>query len=241
MLAPFSFFTSVEVAPSKHESRKLFHLFPLNMYAYTNLWHLLCFRIKVIRGVHDSLFSRLWFLECSQSALVRRPRSVGFYMWALGGKVFCFHVLREPLRNWWKKENGGNIFYWKLLFVYIFVNTWDREGHPTYMIRVSVPSFVIRLVKMRLYGLIKACACMCACAGVFSKFLLWRQIRNPSYYKEDYTYLNMFARVCARVLAFFPSFSYEGKFVIQAIIWKMAARTQHVFFAYTPTSRNSFR
>ena len=179
MLAPFSFFTSVEVAPSKHESRKLFHLFPLNMYAYTNLWHLLCFRIKVIRGVHDSLFSRLWFLECSQSALVRRPRSVGFYMWALGGKVFCFHVLREPLRNWWKKENGGNIFYWKLLFVYIFVNTWDREGHPTYMIRVSIPSFVIRLVKMRLYGLIKACACMCACAGVFSKFLLWRQIRNP--------------------------------------------------------------
>ena len=92
-----------------------------------------------------------------------------------------------------KKENGGNIFYWKFLFVYIFVNTWDSEGHPTYMIRVSVPSFVIRLVKMRLYGLIKACACMCACAGVFSKFLLWRQIRNPSYYKEDYMYLNMFA------------------------------------------------
>ena len=79
------------------------------------------------------------------------------------------------------------------LHIYIFVNTWDREGHPTYMIRVSVPSFVIRLVKMRLYGLIKACACMCACAGVFSKFLLWRQIRNPSYYKEDYMYLNMFA------------------------------------------------
>ena len=92
------------------------------------------------------------------------------------------------------------------LHIYIFVNTWDREGHPTYMIRVSVPSFVIRLVKMRLYGLIKACACMCACAGVFSKFLLWRQIRNPSYYKEDYTYLNMFARVCARVLAFFSKF-----------------------------------
>ena len=66
MWKTFSIFTNFEVPPSKHESRKLFHLFRLNMYAYTNLWHLLCFRIKIIRGVHDSLFSRLWFLECSQ-------------------------------------------------------------------------------------------------------------------------------------------------------------------------------
>ena len=142
------------------------------------------------------------------------PPFCRFLYVSLGWKSFLLSCFEGTTSKLVKKENGGNIFYWKFLFVYIFVNTWDREGHPTYMIRVSVPSFVIRLVKMRLYGLIKACACMCACAGVFSKFLLWRQIRNPSYYKEDYTYLNMFARVCARVLAFFQSFSYEGKFII---------------------------
>ena len=42
-----------------------------------------CIRTKVKRGSQDPLLNRLWFLEYSQCARVRRPRSVGFYMWAL--------------------------------------------------------------------------------------------------------------------------------------------------------------
>ena len=58
-------------------------------------------------------------------------------------------------------------------------------------------------------------------------FICWRWVG---------AYKNTRRHVCARVLAFFQSFSYEGKFAIQAI-----NPTQHVCFAHLSTSNNSLR